>query len=94
MDRLRRRVLRTPEPPTMWIRKHLSLREIALFKSHFTDVTVQVWHDWAPVLLPLVCMSPTMGRVIEGVVCRTARPACTTEWRPRFGWIVSIVASA
>jgi SAM-dependent methyltransferase len=39
MDRLRRRVLRIPEPPPMRIRNHLSLREIALFKSHFSDVT-------------------------------------------------------
>lgn len=92
MDRLRRRVLRTPEPPTMRIRKHLSLCDIALFRSHFTDVTAHVWYDWSPVLLPLIGISPTVRRVVQGVLWRTARPVCTSEWRSRFGWIVSIAA--
>jgi SAM-dependent methyltransferase len=92
MDRLRRRILRTPEPPTMRIRRHLSLREISLFRSHFADVTAHVWYDWSTVLLPLVGIGPTVRRVVQSVVWRTARPVSISEWRSRFGWIISIAA--
>jgi SAM-dependent methyltransferase len=92
VDRLRRRVLRIPEPPTMRIRRHLELGDLTFFRRVFNGVTAEVWYDWSTVLLPFLAAPPLVRRVVAAAVLRTGRATPTSAWRARFGWIVSIEA--
>jgi SAM-dependent methyltransferase len=70
VDRLRRRVFRIREPPTMHIRRHLSLRDLATFETEFSHLTAHAWYDWSTILLPLLRV-PLIARKVESVVRRT-----------------------
>jgi SAM-dependent methyltransferase len=95
IDRLRRRLMHVAEPPTMRIRRHLSLSDTCIFQSQFNSVTTRVWYDWSTVLIPLLdAASGQSRRLLERVVSFTAKPIPQSAWRSRFAWIAEISAEA
>jgi SAM-dependent methyltransferase len=92
VDRLRRKVLKCTEQPTMRIRSHLETSSKQLFDGYYRNVEFRVWHSWTTLLFPIADSALPGTALVRSMIRKVAHPSSCTDWRARYGWIAEVVA--